>query len=89
MKLSLRRQLRNHTYRLRMFSYVAMSITMAGALPMLWDYIRGIEMKNPIILKEHWGMSAIGIGFVTYLILRALMIIVKNNYKKNLKNLGD
>ncbi len=84
-KLFLKRQFRDRMYQLRMFSYVAMSITMAGALPMLWDYIRGIETKAPIDLKDHWGMYAVGAGFVIYMALRAAMFYFKSEHRKKLK----
>lgn len=86
-KLFLKRQLRDRMYRLKMFSFVAMSIAMFGALPMLWDYIRGIETREPIVLQEHWGMYAIGIGFMIYVVLRVIMILTKRNHIKQMKNL--
>ncbi len=83
-KLFQRRLFRDRMYKLRMFSYVAMTITMIGALPMLWDYIRGIENAEPVILLEHWGVYAIAVGFVFYLAIRIFMVMVRKKYRANL-----
>ena len=83
-KLFQRRQFRDRMFHLRMFSYVAMSITMAGALPMLWDYIRGIEESDPIVMLEHWGIYAISVGFILYVVIRVMMVLVRRNYRANL-----
>ncbi len=80
-KLFLKRQLRDRMYLLRMLSYVAMSIAMIGALPMLWDYIKSLERGEVIELKEHWGIFAIGAGFIIYVIIRSIMIWVKREHK--------
>jgi len=83
-KLFQKRQFRQRMYQLRMFSYVAMTITMIGAIPMLWDYIQGVENAEPIVLMEHWGVYAVAIGFLMYLGIRAGMIWVRRNYRANL-----
>ncbi len=83
-KLFQRRLFRDRMYKLRMFSYVAMTITMIGALPMLWDYIRGIENAEHVILLEHWGVYAIAVGFVFYLAIRIFMVMVRKKYRANL-----
>lgn len=83
-KLFLKRKLRDRMYRLKMFSYVAMSIAMIGALPMLYDYIKGIEDSDPIVLKEHWGMYAVGAGFLFYVLIRSLMVYTRSDHKKHL-----
>ena len=88
-KLFLKRQLRDRMYKLRMFSYVAMSITMIGALPMLWDYIKGLEVGEAVILKDHWGIYAVGAGFVSYIIIRGIMIRVKSEHKKKWKEASN
>ncbi len=79
-----KRQFRDRMYKLRMFSYVAMSITMIGALPMLWDYIRGIEEATPIVMIEHWGVYVIALGFIMYLVIRIFMTTVRKSYRANL-----
>ncbi len=78
------RLFRERMYKLRMLSYVAMTITMIGAIPMLWDYIRGIEESLPVILLDHWGVYAIATGFFLYLVIRFLMITVRRRYYANL-----
>lgn len=83
-KLFQRRIFRDRMYKLRMFSYVAMSITMVGALPMLWDYIQGIEQGETVILLKHWGIYAIALGFIMYMTLRFFMLKVKRNYRADL-----
>lgn len=83
-KLFQKRMFRDRMYKLRMFSYVAMSVTMVGALPMLWDYIKGIENGEPVILLRHWGVYAIGVGFVMYLVIRGFMLTVRRRYRANL-----
>ena len=70
-KLFLKRKLRDRMYLLRMLSYVAMSIAMIGAMPMLWDYIKSLELGQAIDLKAHWGIYAIGAGFGIYMIIRS------------------
>jgi len=82
-KLFQKRQFRNRMYKLRMLSYVAMTITMLGALPMLWDYIRGIEQAEPIVMIKHWGIYAIAVGFVLYMVIRLRMVIVRKAYRAN------
>lgn len=84
-KLFLKRQLRDRMYRLKMISYVAMSIAMFGALPMLWDYIKGLETNQVVVLKEHWGIYAVGAGFLLYVIIRSLMIYTKSIHKAKWK----
>ncbi len=88
-KLFLKRQLRDRMYILRMFSYVAMSITMIGALPMLWDYIKGLEIGEAVVLKEHWGIYVVAIGFFCYLIIRGTMIYVKSEHRKKWKEANN
>ncbi len=83
-KLFQKRIFRDRMYKFRMFSYVAMTITMIGALPMLWDYIRGIEQAEPIVMLKHWGIYAIALGFVLYIVIRILMVLVRRNYRANL-----
>lgn len=83
-KLFQMRLFRDRMYKLRMLSYVAMTVTMIGAIPMLWDYIRGIEQSVPLILLNHWGVYAIAIGFVLYLLIRFFMIVVRRRYYANL-----
>ena len=83
-KLFQKRQFRDRMYRLRMLSYVAMTITMIGALPMLWDYIRGIEESDPIVMLDHWGIYAIAVGFVLYMVIRIFMVLVRRSYQRNL-----
>ena len=83
-KLFQRRMFRDRMYKLRMFSYVAMSITMIGALPMLWDYIKGIEAAEPVVLLNHWGIYAIAVGFFMYMTIRIFMTIIRKNYRANL-----
>ena len=83
-KLFQKRLFRDRMYKLRMFSYVAMTITMIGALPMLWDYIQGLEKGQAVILLEHWGIYAIAVGFVMYMVIRAFMLIVRRQYRANL-----
>jgi len=83
-KLFQKRQFRDRMFKLRMLSYVAMTITMIGALPMLWDYIRGIEEAEPIIMLEHWGIYAIAVGFFLYLLIRIFMIVSRRMYYANL-----
>lgn len=88
-KLFLKRQLRDRMYRLRMFSYVAMSITMIGALPMLWDYIKGLEIGEAVVLKDHWGIYAVAVGFICYMITRSIMVHVKSEHKKKWKEANN
>lgn len=83
-KLFQRRLFRDRMYKLRMFSYVAMSITMIGAFPMLWNYIKGIEAGEPVVLLNHWGIYAIAVGFLMYVIIRVLMVISRRNFHANL-----
>ncbi len=83
-KLFQKRMFRDRMYKLRMLSYVAMTITMIGALPMLWDYIKGIENSNNIELLKHWGVYPIALGFVLYLVIRVSMVAVRRNYRANL-----
>ena len=83
-KLFQKRMFRDRMYRLRMFSYVAMTITMIGALPMLWDYIRGVEQAEPIVMLEHWGIYAIAVGFVMYMAIRIFMLIARRQYRADL-----
>lgn len=83
-KLFQRRLFRDRMYKLRMFSYVAMTITMIGALPMLWDYIKGIESAVPIVLLDHWGIYAIAVGFIMYVAIRVFMTLVRRNFRANL-----
>lgn len=83
-KLFQRRMFRDRMYKLRMFSYVAMTITMIGALPMLWDYIKGLEAAGPVILLNHWGIYAIAVGFIMYVVIRVFMTISRRNFRANL-----
>ncbi len=83
-KLFQKRQFRDRMYKLRMFSYVAMTITMIGALPMLWDYIQALEQGKMVVLLEHWGIYAIAVGFVMYMLIRAFMLTVRRRYRANL-----
>ncbi len=83
-KLFQKRLFRDRMYKLRMLSYVAMTITMIGALPMLWDYITGIENSTPVVLLKHWGVYPIALGFVLYLVIRITMVAVRRNYRANL-----
>ncbi len=83
-KLFQRRMFRDRMYKLRMFSYVAMTITMIGALPMLWDYIKGVESGEPVVLLSHWGIYAIALGFFLYVVIRFFMVITRRNYHANL-----
>jgi hypothetical protein len=83
-KLFQKRLFRDRMYRLRMFSYVAMSITMVGALPMLWDYIKGLEAAEPVVLLNHWGIYAIAVGFFMYMAIRIFMIITRRSYRAHL-----
>ena len=76
-----KRMFRDRMYKLRMFSYVAMSITMIGALPMLWDYIRGMETGDSVILLKHWGVYAVGLGFVMYMVIRFIMVQSRRRYR--------
>ncbi len=75
-----KRLFRDRMYKLRMFSYVAMSITMIGALPMLWDYIKGIEKGEPAVLVKHWGVYLVAIGFLMYMVIRLFMMTVRRKY---------
>lgn len=68
-------------YQLKMLSYVAMSIAMIGTIPMLWDYIKGLEQGDTVVLMEHWGINLVAIGFVIYLFVRAAIIITRKNYR--------
>ena len=63
LKIHNKRNFRDRMYALRMFSYVAMTIAMAGALPMLWDYIKGLEIEQPVVLMKHWGIYQ-GVDFL-------------------------
>ncbi len=83
-KLFQKRLFRDRMYKFRMFSYVAMTITMIGALPMLWDYIQGVEKGEPVILLKHWGIYAIAVGFFLYMVIRLLMISTRKRYRANL-----
>jgi hypothetical protein len=82
-RLFQKRLFRDRIYKLRMFSYVSMTITMIGALPMLWDYITGIESGSPIEMMSHWGMYAIAVGFFMYLVIRVFMVLVRRSYRAN------
>ena len=82
-KLFQRRLFRDRMYKLRMLSYVAMTITMIGALPMLWDYIQGVEKAEPVVLLKHWGIYAIAVGFVLYLVIRMAMVYLRRQYRAN------
>lgn len=83
-KLFQMRLFRERMYKLRMLSYVAMTIAMIGAVPMLWDYIRGIELSEPLILMKHWGVYAIAAGFFLYLVIRFLMTTARRRYYANI-----
>ncbi len=88
LKLFQKRLFRERMYKLRMFSYVAMTITMIGALPMLWDYIKGIENAEPIIILKHWGIYAVAVGFFLYVVIRVFMTVVRRQYRANLPKEG-
>ena len=77
-----KRQFGQRIYLLKMLSYVAMSIAMIGAIPMLWAYIKGLEQGDNVVLLEHWGVYLVGLGFVMYLFVRAAIIIARKNYRK-------
>ncbi len=77
-----KRQFGQRIYLLKMLSYVAMSIAMIGAIPMLWAYIKGLEQGDNVVLLEHWGVNLVGLGFVIYLFVRAAIIIARKNYRK-------
>src|SRR5690554_6646546 len=62
-----KRQFGQRIYQLKMLSYVAMSIAMIGAIPMIWAYIQGLEQGHQVVLLEHWGSYLVGVGFVLYL----------------------
>ncbi len=83
-KLFQRRLFRDRMYKLRMFSYVAMTITMIGALPMLWDYIQGIEKGQAVVMLQHWGIYAIAVGFIMYTVIRFFMLTVRRRYRANM-----
>ena len=83
-KLFQKRLFRDRMYKLRMFSYVAMSITMIGALPMLWDYIKGIEKGEMMVMFEHWGIYAIAVGFFMYIVISLFMLLVRRRYRAGL-----
>lgn len=77
-----KRQYGQRIYQLKMLSYVAMSIAMIGAIPMLWDYIKGLEQGDNVVLLEHWGVYLVALGFVMYLFVRAGIIITRKNHRR-------
>lgn len=80
LKQNLRRRYRNQQYRLKMLSFLAMSITMIGAVPMLWSYINAIESGNEASPLKHWGIYPVILGFFMYLIIRIIMMINRKRF---------
>ncbi|KAA3651587.1 MAG: hypothetical protein DWP95_00485 [Proteobacteria bacterium] len=78
-----KRRFSQRIYQLKMMSYVAMVIAMIGAIPMLWDYIKGLEQGNNVILLQHWGSYLVAIGFIFYLVIRVAMILTRRNYRSS------
>lgn len=77
-----KRQFGQRIYQLKMLSYLAMTIAMIGAIPMLWDYIKGLEQGDKVVLLKHWGSYLVAAGFIMYLVVRAFMIITRKNYRR-------
>ncbi len=77
------RRYRDRMYVLKMLSYVAMSIALVGVIPMLWAYIQSLENGGRAVsLAEHWGIYAVGMGFVFYVVVRVRMVYIKSEYRR-------
>ncbi|MCX7545047.1 hypothetical protein [Marinicella gelatinilytica] len=76
-----KRRYAERSYQLTMLSYVAMAIAMIGAVPMLWDYIQGLEQGKNVVLLEHWGSYLVAAGFVFYMVIRVVMIQTRKNHR--------
>ncbi|WP_395374684.1 hypothetical protein [Marinicella sp. W31] len=75
-----RKRYRREQYQLKMFSYIAMSIAMIGAIPMIWAYIKAMEMEKTLNIAEHWGVYLVAFGFIAYMVIRVLMIMSKRRF---------
>ena len=53
---------------------------MVGAIPMILAYINAMEMEKTMNIAEHWGVYLVALGFVVYLVIRALMIMSKRRF---------
>ncbi len=80
-KLYRKRLFSQRTYQLKMMSYVAMTIAMIGAIPMLWAYIKGIEEGENVVLLTHWGSYLVAGGFLFYVVVRISMILIGKKYR--------
>lgn len=80
-KLHRKRRFSQRVYQLKMMSYVAMTIAMIGAIPMLWAYIKGIEEGNNVVLLSHWGSYLIAAGFLFYVVVRIAMILNRKKFR--------
>ncbi len=85
----LRRRHRDRLFRLRMFSYLAMAVAMAGALPMLWHYIQSAEQGLSVDLWQHRGMWVFVVGCVFYFILRIFIVLAQRQHKMALRTLNS
>ena len=75
-----RRRYRREQYQYKMYSYVAMSLAMIGAIPMIWAYIKAMEMGETINIIEHWGVYLVALGFFAYMVIRVLMVMSKRKF---------
>ena len=75
------RRYRDRMYKLKMLSFVAMALSLAGVIPMIWDYIKSIDYGFNASVLNHWGVNLVFAGFVMYVLVRIAMLKVKRDYK--------